>query len=452
MQRTAIYARVSTGRQVKEGESVQAQLKALHEYVESHDDLILVDEFVDEGISGQKAEERDELQRLLEYVKQDKIDLILFCKLDRFFRSMRYYVTTQELLDKHGVQWKTLWENHDTTTPQGRLIVSQMMSIAQFEAENTTQRIKAVFDYKITQGEVISGKQPIGFDIVDKRLVPNRDAIGIKRAFEVYASTGKLFKALDAFEEATGRRIAEARNMTTMLRNEKYAGRYRGNANYCEPIVDKDTFDMVQRILDARPTREVKYEYIFSGLMYCAECGKRMTVNGYTRPSKKFGKSVAHLYVCSDNRKRVPKCTNTKNISERKVEKYLLEHIEGYIESVYGKKTETDKETFVNTINDRIRSVNDKIKRLKNLYIIGDIEIDEYIEKKEEFEKELKECEEKLKEATEGTPNELTEAVLIGGVKMVYSGLHTTEEKKVFWASIIKRIWFDKDKNITIEL
>jgi len=451
MQRTAIYARVSTGRQVKEGESVQAQLKALHEYVSSHDDLILVGEFVDEGISGQKSEERDELQRLLTMVKNNEIDLILFCKLDRFFRSMRYYVNTQELLDKHHVQWKSLFENYDTTTPQGRLIVSQMMSIAQFEAENTTQRINAVFEYKIQRGEVLSGKQPIGYSIVDKRLVLNEDAPAVAKAFEVYANTGKLFKAIEAFETMTGREYKIAKNFKELLRNEKYTGCFRGNANYCPPIVSKELFDTVQRILDARPTHQRYHDHIFSGLLYCAECGKRMGVNKYKREVK-HGSYYVVSYFCNEHKRRHGTCPNRTTYTEAKIEEFLLGNIQGQISYIYGEKSSDDDAIRRKEIEKKIEVTKAKLKRLKDLYILGDFEINDYISKKEALEEELSISEAELNKIESAVPNEYVELALLGNVKMIYSGLHTNEEKKVFWANLIKKIWIGTDRSIKIEL
>lgn len=83
---TAIYMRVSTTQQASEGQSLEAQEKILKDYAANHPNIIIVDTYVDDGISGTKFDQRDELQRLLSDVKSGKIKLILFTKLDRFFR------------------------------------------------------------------------------------------------------------------------------------------------------------------------------------------------------------------------------------------------------------------------------------------------------------------------------------------------------------------------------
>lgn len=193
MKRTAIYLRVSSDRQVQEGDSIAAQRQALTKYIDDRPDLVLAGEYIDDGISGTKYSQRDELQRMLADVEEGKIDLLIFTKLDRFFRSVRHYTAAQAILDKHGVGWTAIWEPiYDTTTPQGRLIVNQMMSIAQFEAENTGQRIKQVQAYKVTQGEVISGNAPYGYRIENKHLVPSEDAESVLLAFQTFERTGSI--------------------------------------------------------------------------------------------------------------------------------------------------------------------------------------------------------------------------------------------------------------------
>ena len=96
--RAALYMRVSTEKQVKEGDSIAAQQSALERYAKEKG-YIIVDTYIDDGISGTKAD-RDELQRLLEDVKQGRVDIVLVTKLDRWFRSIRHYLNTQELLEK----------------------------------------------------------------------------------------------------------------------------------------------------------------------------------------------------------------------------------------------------------------------------------------------------------------------------------------------------------------
>ena len=88
MKRVALYCRVSTDQQVREGDSIQAQLTALREYAQKHN-YVVTGEYIDDGVSGSLLNERDELQRMLDDVKKREIDIILFTKLDRFFRNVK---------------------------------------------------------------------------------------------------------------------------------------------------------------------------------------------------------------------------------------------------------------------------------------------------------------------------------------------------------------------------
>lgn len=130
MIKAALYLRVSSERQSKEGDSIPAQREALRKYAKERE-YIIAGEYIDDGVSGTKAD-RDELMRLLEDVKSGKVNLILVTKLDRLYRNIKHYLNMMDVLDKHGVGWTAIQEPiYDTTTPQGRLIVNQMMSIAQ---------------------------------------------------------------------------------------------------------------------------------------------------------------------------------------------------------------------------------------------------------------------------------------------------------------------------------
>jgi len=98
MRRTAIYIRVSTAAQAKEGDSIPAQREALKGYVSSHSDLVFIGEYLDDGISGTKAD-RDAYQNLLSDIQSGKIDLVLITKLDRIHRGLKNFLIMQEIME-----------------------------------------------------------------------------------------------------------------------------------------------------------------------------------------------------------------------------------------------------------------------------------------------------------------------------------------------------------------
>ena len=192
MLRVAVYIRVSTDQQAKKGDSVDEQKATCIEYVNEHENMILFGTYIDDGVSGQKLD-RGEFTRLMNDVRAGNIDLIVFTKLDRWFRSLRHYLNTQEILQKCNVDWLAISQPYyDTTTPQGRAFVAQSMVFAELEAQNTSQRIMSVFDFKYKQGEVLSGKVPLGYSIVDKHLSPNDDAPKVLAIFQRFSQFGSL--------------------------------------------------------------------------------------------------------------------------------------------------------------------------------------------------------------------------------------------------------------------
>ena len=151
--RAGLYERVSTEEQAMHGFSIDAQIDNLTEYCGKHGYKV-VDHYTDEGVSGGKPPlKRPALKRLIDDVKEGKIDIIIFTKLDRWLRSVQEYFKVQEILEKHRVEWKAIHEDYDTTTANGRMAITIFLAIAQNEREKTSERVKAVFDHKLKNRE-----------------------------------------------------------------------------------------------------------------------------------------------------------------------------------------------------------------------------------------------------------------------------------------------------------
>ena len=438
MTRAALYIRVSSDKQAKEGDSIPAQREALRQYAQSHH-IQIYGEYIDDGVSGTRAD-RDELSRLLSDVEAGRIDIILITKLDRLYRSLKHYLNMMDRLDRHNVGWLAIWENYDTTTPQGRLIVSQMMSIAQFEAENTGQRVRAVLDYKISHGEVASGSVPFGYVIRDKRLVPGPHADDAREIFKHYAMYGNLHKTARLSAGFGG--PVSTNGIKNMLRNEKYVGMARDNPQFCEAIIDKSLFDDVQRKLSMNVKISQKHTYIFSGLVKCAECGASMGVN---RRKRKRGNCITieigyrcPVYYQRGNRR----CSNAKVLNENVLERHLLAvlrpELEKHISSYeIHEKSHRDAERAK-------KAIEGKLSRLKDLYVDGLIDMAEYRADRERLESELS--------AVADTPQkDLTELkhLLTLPIQEIYETF-SREEKRFFWRSIVKEIRCGVDKRIDI--
>lgn len=433
--RAALYCRVSSDRQAKEGDSIPAQLDALHKYANERKYQI-IGTFVDDGVSGTKYDERDELQKLMELVDSEKVDIILFTRLDRWFRSIKHYINIQSRLDAHGVNWLAIWEPiYDTTTPAGRLIVNQMMSIAQFEAENTGQRIRQVQAYKVKQGEVISGTTSPGYSIVNKHLVINSDAPDVIRAFEIYDRTNSLAETVRAM---AGTNLPKSANgMKYMLMRTWYIGEAYGVEGFCPAIIDRDLFDRVQIALKRNIKSNQTHTYLFSGLLRCTECGCMMAAGTRKRDKRK----PVSLYRCAKryNRNADP-CCNTKTISEPVLERMLLE----MLPDVIIERVEINEKKAAHAVSyDRQKAaLEKKIERLKILFVNEEISLEEYRHDKAELTDQI------AKLAPVTLPDAPESILTLQGLNLsaIYETL-TKTERRAFWRGIIKEIRFDKNRN-----
>ena len=108
--RCAIYIRVSTFEQSVHGKSLQAQKECLEQYA-TDNNMSIVSVYADEGKTARKElKKRKAIHALVEDVKMDRIDVILFWRLDRWFRNLSDFYKVQDVLDEHGVRWNCRWE------------------------------------------------------------------------------------------------------------------------------------------------------------------------------------------------------------------------------------------------------------------------------------------------------------------------------------------------------
>lgn len=428
--------RVSTTQQVEEGDSIAAQRDALRKYINAHDDLIFSGEYLDDGISGTKAD-RDELQRMLSDIKAGLIDLVLCTKLDRLQRSLRNFLNMQDIMDKYKCNWLAIWEPmYDSSTPQGRMIINTMVNLAQFEAENTGSRIRQVMSYKVQQGEAITGIIPTGYKIENKHLVLDDHAEYIRKCFEYYAYTGNLNKTArycSSFPDMPRTNTAYKK----LLSNTMYTGLYRGNPNYCPAIVRQELFADVQHKLSMNVKISQKHTYIFSGLLVCAECGRRMASGIHRDKGKMYS-----VYRCPGRYNRnTHECKNGRTISEHVLEEHLIINFREWIESCikeYSQEQPHDNSAQINTLKR-------KIDRLKDLYINDLITLDEYKADKEAYESSLSELE---KEAPQSV---VDLSVLEKYMDMDFNEFYwdlSTEEKRFFWRSVFRELRFGMDRKL----
>lgn len=439
--RVALYVRVSGEEQKVKGLSLEAQQERLEEYAKAQG-WIITGIYVDAAKTARKnMHKRIEFQRMMESVKRNEVDILLFCRLDRWFRSVADYYKVMDVLNAHNCQWKTVDEEYDTTTANGRLYINVKLSIAQNEADICGERIDVVFDSKIEHGTVVSGKCPFGYRVNnEKRLeVCQEEAEIVKDAFNHYESTVSKRGTVKYIRETYGVNWCEA-TFRRLLCEKLYTGIYdrsgRVNEHFCRPIITQKQFDHVQILLGKNsryaPSGRV---YIFTSILTCAECNHKL-VGCLSRG--------IYYYRCNQHFQR-GRCSHNHAVREDKIEKWLFQHLK--------RESEIFMENWKKRMAERKRlssgkekaALKNKLSKLKELYVNDLIDISEYKKDYEIYTAALK----NLPEPKEETPPNLSgiDRMMEDGFMEMYEKM-PREGKRSFWRSILKEILVDNNLNI----
>ena len=183
--------------------------------------------------------------------------------------------------------------------------------------------------------------------------------------------------------------------------------------------------------------------YLFSGLIVCGDCGKRM--------GGAFGaKSANPYYHCSGHYARTRKCSNSVNINEKKLADYILDRIEEKMNVYRAEAERIELAGKQKSYRSEIAAIQKKVERLKHLYLDDLITIEEYKADRVAFEEKLEEL--RKRERPLEKPNlEKLEEVLEESWRESYDAIDA-ESKKKFWRILIKEIRVYPDRRIAFDL
>ena len=274
-QRCAVYCRVSTDERLdQEFNSVDAQREAGHAYVASQRSegwIPVADDYDDPGYSGGNTE-RPALRRLIADIEQGKIDIVVVYKIDRLTRSLADFSKMVEVFERQGVSFVSVTQQFNTTTSMGRLMLNVLLSFAQFEREVTGERIRDKIAASKRKGMWMGGTPPLGYDVVNRHLVPNvKEAKLVRHIFERFiqlGSTTKLVKELlldgvttkswttQDGKVRTGKPIDKS-TIYQAINNRMYLGEVHHKGEWFRgeqpPLIERSLFDAVQAILAVNP-------------------------------------------------------------------------------------------------------------------------------------------------------------------------------------------------------
>lgn len=429
----ALYLRVSTREQYLHGYSLEAQEALLRQYAADHN-MTVYDLYADRGKSANKAlSKRTELNRMLRDAESRKFDCILFKDITRWSRNSAQYYAVQDRLDRCGVYWLAVEQPYlETKTPTGRFQVTVMLGTAQLESENTSQRIKFVMANRVAQGGAISGTHdlPLGYMTVStdqgKKVVKDpATQSAVSDMFDYYRRTQNQLATIRYMKEQYGLTIWQA-SFSKILNNTMYYGEYRGNPDYCEPYLTKAEWADLKRRKPIYRSQKHNAEYLFRGLLRCPVCGRNMV-----------GRTKSYIYYVCPYRLAYHACDYSTYHRQDRIEAFLLNNIKPILDATkIPKLSKPDKRKNQN----RKKSLEAKLERLKNLYIEGDISKDIYTQKRDKVKIEL----EQLSTDHAELDYDRLNAILNSGWRAMYDFINP-EDKAQFWRTILNHIEIQQD-------
>lgn len=335
--KVGIYVRVSTEEQAKEGYSISGQMQKLKAFCISQSWKV-AGVYADEGVSA-KDMERPELKRMLKDIENKEVNCVLVYKLDRLTRSVFDLYKMLETFDQYDCKFKSATEVYDTTTAMGRMFITIVAALAQWERENMGERMAFGKKEKARQGKWTSSHVPFGFYLnreTDILYTNEEEAIIVRKVFNMYKKVGmnQIARYLNNNKLYTraGNKWSD-NTIMKMLRNPAYCGYvYWGGETHeglHEPIISEKEFEEAKKISEKRnkaPGRSVSSPYIFSTKLKCPNCNHSLVGTFSSGRSTKRGIVRYRNYRCRQRGRG--NCIGCRNVSEIRLEKAFVNYLE----------------------------------------------------------------------------------------------------------------------------
>jgi site-specific DNA recombinase len=494
-----IYARISDPKDAKiPGNSVETQISRLQQSIEfkngdpsAKHKWKLVDVYADEGKSGKNIE-RKQLQRLLSDIKTGRINTVLCVKLDRITRSLLdFYNNLNVIFKKFNVDFISLTENFDTSTPMGKAMLSMTLVWAELEREQTSQRTQVKMLWRAEKG-LWNGGHVLGYDLVDKKLVINKqEAKLVNLIFNKYLEKGSVLKVVEFLNEH-GYRTKEYisrrknskkggcafynQNVLHILSNHLYLGEIKHRENFYKgqhfPIVPKKLWHEVSRKIKLQaprrinPKREVKHVFLLQGLLKCGWCENHMSTkysSGRNGP--------CHYYQCTRNANSGKSACKMKYVPAAQLEKAVLDKLQKMstdkqqIQKIVDEANKDTGSTLTGLKKDRKRQevkhteIKGKIKNimhtisshghLKNSKSIGE-ELRDLETQQEQIEKDIQDIDFELGKVQQQTMNARVMYESLIKFNQIYKAANPAEIKELLPMFVERVVWTPSEIEIAL--
>lgn len=190
--RAAIYARVSTTYQAKEGTGIKFQLEKCRSLIKNRG-YTLINEYIDAGVSGvNDIDKRKQLPQLMKDATEGKFNVLVFFSFDRLARDLRIFLSIVDKLKEINVKIVSYEQDVDTNTPTGNFIMNLYATVADRELKNTAERLKDARDRVRKIRGYVGGRVPYGYKVINKEVFIDEEKAKIIRKVFAYASEGQM--------------------------------------------------------------------------------------------------------------------------------------------------------------------------------------------------------------------------------------------------------------------
>ena len=403
--RCGIYVRVSTDDQRDNGYSIDSQLRMIKEYCEKND-YDIVDVYNDAGHSG-KDLMRPEMQRLLKDIKSKKIDKLVAIKVDRLTRNNYDGFWLLNYCEEHDIKIELILEPYDVSTANGEMIFGMNLVFGQRERKEIGARTKRAME-EMALEHIHPSKAPYGY-IRNKETghleVEPIEAEVIKEIFEL-CKQGNSTRGIATIMKDNNAYLKQGKwkadRVYKILTNSIYIGifeygKYKRKPqdilrveNYCEPIIDEVTWNATRNVLvKNKHSNYGEYIHLFSGLVKCPICGEIMSSSESFKYPNGKQKIYYHLRCKNHNCNGFGLHYNTEKI-EAKL-KQVLEELTIFMFSMDNEiiTCNSTKSDDVKDIEKAIEKLKLQEKRLVDLYLSSNLDVETINHKNDVIKKEI---------------------------------------------------------------
>ena len=456
----ALYVRVSTQQQAKEGYSIETQIEACKKKAEEMG-ATSIKIYKDDGWSGAYLD-RPKLDELRDAVATGVHDLVIIYEADRLSRDTMHLLLLTEEIEKNA---QLVYVNTEySRTPEGQLFYEIRGSFAKYERIKMRDRFQRGKRGKLRKGLPISDHGIYGYDWDGQNYVINEhEAEIVRKIFDKYINTLGGYRAVidwlaeEGIPSPKGLPRWSDFGMQKILHRQMYTGEYYAYTVYnkkvsakkfdrkprdksewipmtCPAIISKEVFEQAQNKIKRNTQqriRETKHISLLSGVIYCGSCGRKMqscfnsrTKNGYS------------YYQCYSVARGVKGCTN-HNVSSEVVDKTVWEILrrvcrnESALNEYINENQPTKKDNAAQ-VKKELKSIEGKRNAIMNWFSANLITAEETTSKLEALKKQEMLLQEKLNTKKEHIPTEQ----IVKDVK----GKITFEEKRNFILQHIEKV------------